>query len=88
MDRVAALAIVIREARQSRGISQEKLAELAGIHRNFVGMIERNLSAPTAETIFAIADALEVRASELLRLAEERDHVAQRVEQAPRSGTT
>lgn len=70
MDRLAALGMVIREVRQERGLSQEKLAELAGIHRNFVGLIERRAAAPSADTLFSIADALGTQASELFRRAE------------------
>lgn len=45
MDRVTALGQVIREKRQALGLSQDKLAELAGLHRNFVGLIERGATA-------------------------------------------
>lgn len=72
MDRVTALGLVIREKRQAMGLSQEKLAEMAGLHRNFVGLIERGATAPSAETIFSVADALEVTASELFSDAEQK----------------
>ena len=50
---------------------QEKLAELAKLHRNVIGLAERNVSAPALESLFAIADALGTSASELVARAEE-----------------
>jgi len=72
MNRLEALSQVIREARQAKGLSQEKLAELAHLHRNFIGMIERNANTPALDSLFSIADALEIAGSELLAKAEER----------------
>jgi len=71
MNRLEALSLVIRETRLQRGLSQEKLAELARLHRNSVGLIERNLTALAVDSLFAIADALDVPASVLLAKAEE-----------------
>lgn len=72
MNRLEALSQVIREARQAKGLSQEKLAELAHLHRNFIGIVERNANTPALDSLFSIADALEITASELLAKAEER----------------
>lgn len=70
MTRTQLLGHAIREAREHAGLSQERLAEKAGLHRNSVGLIERgaNLTVPT---LFALADALDVRASKLVSRAEE-----------------
>lgn len=52
--------------RKARGISQEKLAELAGLHRNQISNIERNVSSnnrfsdPHLSTLYRLAEALEV----------------------------
>jgi len=70
MNRLEALSLVIRETRLQRELSQEKLAELARLHRNSVGLIERNLTALAVDSLFAIADALDVPASQLLASAE------------------
>lgn len=71
MNRIEALSQVIREKRLQRELSQEKLAELAKLHRNSVGLIERNLTTLAVDSLFAIADALDVPASVLLAKAEE-----------------
>ena len=56
----------IRKVRQSRGISQEKLAELVGVHRNFTGMVERGESNCGVLTLIKIARVLKVKPSKLL----------------------
>lgn len=61
----------VRELRRARGLSQEELAFRAGIHRNYLGGIERGERNPALDNISAIAKALGVDPSELLRF--ERD---------------
>ncbi|RAA12348.1 helix-turn-helix domain-containing protein [Ralstonia pseudosolanacearum] len=70
MDRIAAFGQVVREARLVKGLTQEALAEQADLHRNFVSLIERGQSKVALDSLFAIADALGMPASELLRRAE------------------
>lgn len=60
------LALLIKTLRKQRGISQEALAERAGLHRNFISLLERNASQPTVDTLFRLADALGVTAVELV----------------------
>jgi len=61
---------VVKSVREKRGTSQEKLAELAGVDRTYVSMIERGKRHPTLEVAKRIADALEVKLSALIRRAE------------------
>lgn len=70
MDRLQALGLVIRDTRKAKHISQEKLAELAQLHRNFVGLVERAETKLAIDSLFAIADALSVPASQLMQDAE------------------
>ncbi len=58
-------AIRVRELRNERGVSQEKLAEQAGIHRTYLGGIELGLRNPSLRNIARIARALEVPIREL-----------------------
>ena len=72
MDIAKAFGEVIRNQRRERGLSQERFGELAGLHRTYVGMLERGEKNITLTNIVKVAQALEMPASELLRLTEER----------------
>lgn len=56
----------VKELRQSLNLSQEALAELADVHRTYVGMVERGEKNITLSNIAKFAKALEVEISELL----------------------
>jgi len=56
----------LRNFRKKSGLSQEKLAELADLHRNYPGRVERGGLNPTLLAIVALARALRVRPSKLL----------------------
>ena len=55
----------IRNYRTSKGLSQEKLAELAGCHPTYIGQVERGEKNVTVESIEKISAALKVSLSEL-----------------------
>ena len=50
----------VREVRKAKGISQEKLAEMAGIDRSYMGNIERGEKNITLKKIYEICDALQI----------------------------
>lgn len=56
----------VRQLRLRLGLSQEKLAELADLHRNYVGGVERGERNIALVNIVALAHALKVRPAKLL----------------------
>lgn len=56
----------VRELRKTKGISQEELAFKAGLHRTYIGMIERAEKNITLKNIEKIANALDVKIFDLL----------------------
>ena len=63
---------VLREARTSRKISQELLAERAGVDRTYPSMLERGVRAPGLSIAIAVAIALGVEPDGLVRTTVER----------------
>ena len=59
-ERVVAFGKRVREMRKAKGISQEKLAEMAGIDRSYMGNIERGEKNITLKKIYEICDALQI----------------------------
>ena len=56
----------LRNLREQKGLSQERLAELADVHRTYQGLIERGRANPTLLAIVALSRALKVRPAKLL----------------------
>jgi transcriptional regulator with XRE-family HTH domain len=63
---VRVFAANVRQRRKGLGLSQEQLADLAGVHRTYIGMLERGEKNVTIYNIERIAGALGVEAAALL----------------------
>ncbi len=67
MKLTAVFARNLRLYRQAAGLSQERLAEFAGLDRNYIGKLEREESSPTLDTIEALAVAMQIDAEKMIR---------------------
>lgn len=56
----------LRNERLKFGISQENLAHKAGVHRNYIGLVERGGINITLKNIYRIAKALKILPAKLL----------------------
>ena len=58
-------ALKVKSLREQQGLSQEKLAEKAGLHRTYIGMVERMERNPSLVCIRKIAEGLKINVREL-----------------------
>ena len=65
-----AFAVVLARRRTAKKLSRQELAQKAGLHQTYIGMIERGLSNPSLDAASAIAEALEVPLAKLIAEAE------------------
>ena len=71
-DQKSAIGQVLRAKREKLGISQEELAEHAGVDRTYVSSLERGLKSPTLETFERICTALGTLPESVLKEARKR----------------
>jgi transcriptional regulator with XRE-family HTH domain len=67
----ARFGCVVRKSREVQGLSQEALADLAGLHRTYISMIERGTRTPSIAVVEKLARALGAGMGDLLSQAEE-----------------
>lgn len=67
MDLKEVMARNLRRARHDKKLTQEELADRAGLSMRYVGAIERGDVSPSVTVLGQIADALEIEPGELLR---------------------
>jgi transcriptional regulator with XRE-family HTH domain len=65
-----ALGLTVRQLRGIRGLSQERLGQDAGLHRNYIGAIERGEINATLRVLCKVGYGLRVPTSDLLVVAE------------------
>lgn len=67
-----AFGAVLREHRERAGLSQEDLADNAGLHRTYVGLLERGKRNPTLDVAQRLGSALGVTLTALVAAVEAR----------------
>lgn len=60
------LGAIIRDHRTALNLSQSQLADLAGLDRTYISMVEREKKCPTIDTLAKISVALGTKPSNLL----------------------
>ncbi|MGA2771105.1 MAG: helix-turn-helix transcriptional regulator [Bryobacteraceae bacterium] len=65
------LGQALRAIRQSKEISQERLALEGGFDRTYISLIERGINNPTVRVLVGIAAVLKVPPSKIIRRMEE-----------------
>lgn len=65
-----ALGEVVRERRRALSLTQEQLADAAGLHSTYISLIERGMKSPSLDSIEALGRALGVPAHDLVKAAE------------------
>ena len=61
------VATNLRRLRHAKSMSQEELADRAGINRNYVGMLEREQHSATVDMLEKLAEVLEADPVEFFR---------------------
>ena len=63
------IGLKIKLERAKRNWSQEKLAELSDLSKNYIGDVEKGKSSPTIETLAKIANAFEIELHDLTNIS-------------------
>ncbi|HHW41238.1 MAG TPA: helix-turn-helix transcriptional regulator [Syntrophomonadaceae bacterium] len=62
---------ILKEFRTERGFSQERLGFESGYHRTYISLLERGQKSPSLNTIFKLAESLNITPSEMILRVEE-----------------
>lgn len=63
---------VLKELRKNKGLTQEQLSGLAILDRTHYSKLERGLRSPTIETLFKIAQALDMKPHKIIKIIEDK----------------
>lgn len=61
------LGQTIRLKRENRGLTQNEVAEKAGLDRNYIGMVERGERNPSYQSLLKIANGLNLTVYQLIK---------------------
>ena len=67
MDTKQLIGTRIKKVRNSKGLTQEELAELMGINSKYLSSIERGKENPTLNTVLKLAESLDVNPNEIFK---------------------
>lgn len=62
-----AFGAALRMRRKARGISQERLAELSGLHRTYISQLERGKRKGSMRVVKQLVQALDTTLIEMMR---------------------
>ena len=65
-----AFSRVVKRRREEKGLSRAALAEMAGLHQTYIGLLEREERSPNLDTAEAIANALRLPLAQMISEAE------------------
>ena len=65
-DLKAVFGTILRELRTNKELTQQQLADYAGIDRAYISELERGILMPSIETVFKIADVLKVKPQQII----------------------
>jgi len=68
----AKIGDVLRERREKLGLSQEAVAERAGVDRTYISILERGLKSPTLDTLEKVCAALGALPEQVIETARRR----------------
>lgn len=66
MDITKAFSVTLLRIRKQKGLTHERLAELAGLHPTTLSLLERNKRQPSITTVFLLAKGLGIDPDELV----------------------
>ncbi len=71
MELIQVFGITLSQLRKEAGLTQEKLAELAGYDRTYISLIERGLRKPTVQALFNLSKPLGIPPHQFIKLVED-----------------
>ena len=71
MEITEAFGVALKNLRELRCLSQEKLAHTSGLHRTYISLLERGEKSPSIETVNKLSKALDVSMSQFFLLTED-----------------
>lgn len=69
----------VKSLRTAKKLSQEKLAELSGLHSTYIGQIERGEKSPTIESIYKLSVGLEISLADFFKNMEMKEKYADKI---------